>query len=167
MEKNIFVHQYFLSLNIQILVYFLHENCNPPRSHQPCFKNEGPVKPSLFENLVGDWTRSPCRKDGGGDNTSKGVRLVIKLQAGPLNFTKNEHLIISSRNSDLYWSIKICPWQFFFKVRIIFDIFFQLNLFLKVSLIFVKNYVDTTFSNRFYILYYVHQRKNIWGGMIQ
>ena len=54
----------------------------------------------------------------------------------PSKFTKNEHLILSSRISNLFRSIKICPWQFFTEVRIIFDIYFQLNLFLEVSLIF-------------------------------
>ena len=82
----------------------------------------------------------------------------------PTNFTKNEHHILSLRISDLFWSIKICPWQFFSKVRNIFGICFQLNLFVEVSLIFVKNYVDSAFSNRFYILYHVHQRKTIYAG---
>ena len=35
---------------------------------------------------------------------------------------------------------------------------------MEVSLIFVKNYVDSAFSNRFYILYHVHQRKTIYAG---
>ena len=46
----------------------------------------------------------------------------------------------------------------------IFDIFFQLNLFLEISLIFVKNYVDCAFSNKFYILYHVHKRKKVQAG---
>ena len=35
---------------------------------------------------------------------------------------------------------------------------------MEVSLIFVKNYVDSAVSNKFYILYHVHQRKTIYAG---
>ena len=56
------------------------------------------------------------------------------------------------------------PDNFFTKVRIIFDTYYQLNLLLEVSLILVKNYVDFAFSNQFYILYHVHQRKTIQAG---
>ena len=46
----------------------------------------------------------------------------------------------------------ICSWQFFKKIWIIFDSYFQLKLFSEVSLIFVENAVDSTFSYKFYIL---------------
>ena len=59
--------------------------------------------------------------------------------------------------------LRSAPDNFLTKARIIFDSYFQLSLFLEVSLIFVKNYVDSTFSNKFNILY-VHQRNTIWTG---
>ena len=66
------------------------------------------------------------------------IKASNKVASCATNFTKNEHLILSSRIFDLFWSSNICPLQFFTKVRIIFDIYFQLNLVLEVSLIFVK-----------------------------
>ena len=43
-EKNIFAHKPFLTLNFQILIYFLSENCNPPheKSH-PIFLSNSPL----------------------------------------------------------------------------------------------------------------------------
>ena len=60
-EKNIFVYKlFFLSLNIPDLS-FLWKNCNPPEKNHPSFpafpatpsKYCDPVKPLLFENLIG------------------------------------------------------------------------------------------------------------------
>ena len=90
-------------------------------------------------------------------------RLEINCKLKPSNFTKNKHLILSSRISDLFWSIEICPWQFFTEVRIIFGIYFQLNLFLRGSLIFVKNYVYSAFSNKFYIAVSCSPKKDNLG----
>ena len=58
-EKNIFGFWTFLSLKISDSNWFKCKNCNPPeKGHAHLFpttpsKNWGPVKPFLFENLVG------------------------------------------------------------------------------------------------------------------
>ena len=72
-EKNIFVYKLFLSLNISDLcclfdLCFLWKNCNPPEKNHPSFpatpsKYCDPVKPLLFENLIGG---PPPRRKGGG-----------------------------------------------------------------------------------------------------
>ena len=44
-EKNIFVYKPFLTLNVQILIYFLRENCNPPpEKGHPLFPSNSPLK---------------------------------------------------------------------------------------------------------------------------
>ena len=50
-EKNIFVYKPFLTLNFQILIYFLCENCNPPpeKSH-PLFPSNSPLQVEVFSS---------------------------------------------------------------------------------------------------------------------
>ena len=74
----------------EILVYFLHKNCNlpskgsPPLSHQHPSKNKGPVKPTpLFENLVGGST--PQQK-------GEGCTLWMTSQILKSGFHKNKNL---------------------------------------------------------------------------
>ena len=60
-EKNIFVYQLFLSLNIPDFSLFLRKNCNPPKKDHPFFLTNLPLKikvlsSPLFENLVGGLT---------------------------------------------------------------------------------------------------------------
>ena len=69
-KKNIFAYELFLSLNISDFNLFSCENCNPPwKKSPPSFpatpsKSWGPVKPPLFENLVG--VSTPLAERGGG-----------------------------------------------------------------------------------------------------
>ena len=68
------------------------------------------------------------------------------------NFNKNEQLVTYLRifiYFDQLWSVSN---SFFKKVRIIFDSYFQFNLFLGISLIFVKIMLILCFLTRFYIL---------------
>ena len=78
-------------------------------------------------------------------NTGKGVRLVIMAS----NFTKNKHLIMSLRILT-YFDHDLSLTTFFKKI--IFNIYFQLTLLWGVGLILMKNSIDSTFSNKFYIL---------------
>ena len=64
-KKSIFVYHLFLSLNIPDFSLFFYKNCNPPlKKVTPSFplppsKNYSPVRPPLFENLVGGSTPLP------------------------------------------------------------------------------------------------------------
>ena len=62
-EKNIFAYQLFLSLNISDFNLYICENCNrllikvnPSFAATPS-KSCGPVKHSIYENMVGGSTR--------------------------------------------------------------------------------------------------------------
>ena len=69
-EKNIFAFKIFLSLNISDFnLFFMWQlqppwKRSPPFSQQPPSKSWRPVKPPLFENLVGGSTHPSCRKRG-------------------------------------------------------------------------------------------------------
>ena len=64
-DKNIFAYKLFLSLNVSDFNLFFMWQVTPsfpaPRS-----KGWGPVKPSLFENLVGGSTAPPPPAERGG-----------------------------------------------------------------------------------------------------
>ena len=67
-EKNIFVLYTFFLLNISDFILFFMWKLKPilksppPLSQKPHSKNWDPVKPPLFENLVGGSTPSPQQK---------------------------------------------------------------------------------------------------------
>ena len=82
-QKNIFVYKLFLSLNFSNFTYFLYKNSNPWKNLPPSFpetpfKNWDPVKPQLFENLVGGLT--PQQK--GGSCTQRNNKEIHKMAVG-------------------------------------------------------------------------------------
>ena len=64
-EKNIFAYKLFLSLNISDFNYFYVKIATPPLKKVTPSKSWGPVKPPLFENLVGGSTPPPPAEKGG------------------------------------------------------------------------------------------------------
>ena len=95
-KKNIFAHIiiFFCHSILQILVYFLYENCNSPEKSKPFFpsnssKSWDPVKSPLFENLVGG-SNSPTiprsRKVGGrGEESAHYLSTMLYCEITPLN----------------------------------------------------------------------------------
>ena len=81
-EKNIFAYKLFLSLNISDFNLFLMWKLqpppwktSPPLSQRSPSRSWGPVKPLLFENLVGSSTPPPYtlqKRWGGGAHCVKG-----------------------------------------------------------------------------------------------
>ena len=118
-------------------MYFLCKNCNPPppeKSHlllskQPPSKSWGPVKPTLFENLVGGSPPLPPSRKGGGGGCATFVYdtcfvyehapllfmtidwdvRMKKMKKGTLNWIV-DHFSLTFVNLSLTWMLYLHVW---------------------------------------------------------